>query len=178
MLRCLKQISKRLFIGGGLIVSQFLLGCVSVDQILIPPVPKKAEGLQFTSPSSYPKSDFKEVKNSTVDLAWQNTKNGNTIAYLSECNPKTDPSLKAMEAENLAALTNVEIVETNDTNYNEREALISTVNGQVDGVEVRIRQVIFKKNGCNFTLSYVGRRKFFDKDEKTFKLFVEGFKAP
>ena len=151
-----------------------LSSCVSVDTILAPSPPKKAEGLNFNEPSF----DFKSIKNNTVDRAWQDSKNGNTIAFLSECNAKTDPSLKEMENENLAAMTNVNITENRDTTYNEREALFSSVNGQVDGVEVRMRLVLFKKDNCNYTLSYVGRKKHFPSDEKIFNDFVEGFKAP
>ena len=157
-----------------LILGLCVSGCVSVDTILAPAPPKKAEGLNYSEPAF----DFKTIKNNTVDHAWQDSKNGNTIAFLSECNAKTDPSLKEMENENLAAMTNVEITENRDTTFNEREALFSTVNGQVDGVEVRMRLVLFKKDNCNYTLSYVGRKKHFAKDEKIFNDFVEGFKAP
>ena len=152
----------------------FAAGCVSIDNPLAAPIPKKATDLFFTVPAH----EFKEIKNNTVDRAWQDTKNGNTIAYLSECNAKTESSLKGMEAENLAALTNVEITDSKEYIFNEREALMTTVNGQVDGVDIKLRLVIFKKNGCNFTLSFVGRKKFFGQGEKIFKSFVEDFKAP
>ena len=159
---------------GGLTFIVYLTstGCVSVD--VLPPAPKKATDVKIKVPTK----DFKEIINSSVDRAWQNDKNGNTIAYLSECNSKSDPTLKAIETENLTALTNVEVIESKSDNFNDREALFSSVKGQVDGVPVKMRLIIFKKNGCNYTLSYVGRSKFFDHDVDTFKTFTEGFSTP
>ena len=154
--------------------SAIFSGCFSVDTLLAPPAPKKADGLVLNPP----KNNFKEIKNSTVDQAWQNSKNGNTIAYLSECFVKADIPLKTIEEENLEAMTNIEVVEDQDTTYNDREALFSTVNGKVDGVDVRLRLILFKKNSCTYTLSYVGRTKYFLVDENAFKTFVEDFKAP
>ena len=153
-------------------LSVILFGCVSVN--LDSGVTKKAEKIELTEPTL----NFVKIKNKTVDQAWQNVKNGNTIAYLSECNSKSDPTLKTLQDENLSALTNIEIIDSKELTFNDREALLTTANGLVDGVGIRIRLLIFKKNGCNYTVSFVGRKKFFLADEMSFSKFIEGFKAP
>jgi hypothetical protein len=164
--------SKRLLNLSAILTLLVCSACVSVDLGL--GKAQKADGITFASPTGH----FKKISNSTVDSAWQDSVNGNTLAFLSECNSKTDLTLKTIEAENLAALTNIVIVESKDFTYNDRDALRTIVNGQVDGVPVRMEVVIFKKNNCNYTLSFVGREKYFKSDEAQFNNFVEGFRAP
>jgi hypothetical protein len=148
------------------------VACVSVN--LDSGKTSKASGVRFSEPNS----PFKKIDNPTVDHGWQNPQSGNTIAYLSECNAKADVTLAAMEGENISALTNAKIVKTENRNYNGRESKESTVEGLVDGIPVKMALLVFKKNGCNYTLSYVGRKKYFEADLPRYKTFKEKFNAP
>lgn len=149
-----------------------LLGCVSVN--IDGGKPVKSTDVKFQEP----KNPFKKISNSTVDVAWQNTKNGNTIAYLSECKLKADISLQTMETESLAALANLKVNKSEVKEYNEREAKEVIAEGQVDGIPVKIKLMLLKKNECNYTFSYVGRKKFFDSDMSVYQQFLDGFQAP
>lgn len=149
-----------------------LTGCAS----LIFPNPKitKAKDLKFVAPAT----PYSQIKNDNVDFVWQNSKNGNSLAFLSECSEQHDPALKTIEAENLSALSNIQIIDSKNETYNDRESLQLTTDGQVDGIPIRMSLVIFKKNSCSFTITYVGRQKHFASDLAVFKTFKENFKVP
>lgn len=152
----------------------FLLfaGCVSVS--LNTGKAKKAEGLVFTAP----KDPFRSLKAENADQAWQSEKTGNTIAFLSECQLPSDVDLRTIESDSLTALSQIKIISSYTGNYNNRESLDTLAEGQVDGVPVQLRLTVFKKNGCNYTLSYVGTKNSFEKELKEFEALKESFKAP
>jgi hypothetical protein len=160
------------FILSAFAFSTFLTGCVSVS--LSGEQAKKAKDFNYEAPAA----PFVELKNETVDKAWLNQKNGNTMAFLSECGSKHEPSLKTMEAENLSALTNLQILDSKNEQYNDRESIETTAKGQVDGIPINMTVLLFKKNSCNFTITYVGRQKVFADDIKKYKQFKEKFKVP
>jgi hypothetical protein len=62
--------------------------------------------------------------------------------------------------------------------FNGREALSNEVEGLVDGVRTRIHAVVFKKNNCLYTLSYIGVAPAYPKDHPHFDEFLRSFKAP
>jgi hypothetical protein len=86
--------------------------------------------------------------------------------------------LKGLESEALSALNNMQVISHESWTYNDREALRSMSEGQVDGVSVKMSLVIFKKNNCSFTLSYVGRSSLFPANQTEFSAFVERFQVP
>ncbi|MGZ3798128.1 MAG: hypothetical protein ACXVB1_17280, partial [Pseudobdellovibrionaceae bacterium] len=105
-------------------------------------------------------------------------KTGNTISFLSDCNGNVDPTLEQLENESLAVLDKLKILETKNFNFNGREGLRTQAQGEVDGVPVQTELIVFKKNNCNYTLSYGGVLKSFSLEKKYFDIFIESFKAP
>lgn len=148
------------------------ISCVSVD--LKPKAPTKSEVYEY----SEPKNPFEEMISDHADHAWQNQKTGNTIAVLSECSESRDPSLASIEGETINALTNPQKIKTNEIQFSSRGGLRTVVEGQVDGVTVKMDVLTFKKNSCSYTLSYIGRSKGFEKDQSAFEEFLKGFKVP
>ncbi len=163
---------KNIFI---LFILFFLNGCLSFDlgQIISPPV-EKSDKVKVTVPSE----KYEEINNKIVDRAWQNKKNGNTIAYFSECNSPSDNSIENIEKENIKAIINAKVIERKMVDYNSRKALVSIVSGQFNKDQIKVKIVLFKKNGCIFTISYVSRAIFYAADERIFQKFVEDFKIP
>lgn len=149
----------------------FTAACVSVK---IPTsTGTKATGVKTEDPPS----PYEEIKSPSADKAWLSGKTGNTISYLSDCNAG-DPTLQQLETESLMGLSKLKILDSKDTNFNGREALSTLAQGEVDGVSVKTELVVFKKNNCNYTLSYGGLTKNFDKERNAFQKFLEGFRAP
>ena len=155
-----------------LILNLLLSGCVSVKIGGAKGVP--ASGVVLEEPTA----PFKEIKSANADRAWLSGKTGNTISYFSECGNSADPSLQQLQDDALTALVDYKVVKEQDLTFNDRAAHKVTAQGQVDGVDVQISLLVFKRNGCNFTLSYGGVQKNFSKEEAVFQKFNDKFKAP
>lgn len=153
-------------------VPVFFVGCVSVS--LAPTPATRAEKVAFQAPPS----PFIPIKTESADKAWQSKKTGNTLAYLSECSPSLDTQLKTLEQESLNALIDLKILKSVNNSFGDRDALETLAEGKVDGVPVRVSLLTFQKNGCNYILSYMGRRTKFDAEATTFDHFKESFKVP
>ena len=148
-----------------------MAGCVSVR--LGDGKTEKAKGVQFQSPGG----NFSSISEDHVDSAWRNQKTGNAISYLSECGPN-DPSLESVTRGILSGFSKHDVMEETRTEYNNREALITTFKAPVDGVPSQSELVVFKKNGCVYILTYVALEKTFRDDHSTFQKFLREFKAP
>lgn len=147
-------------------------GCVSIH--LGSSKPEKSQGVNFRPPGS----PFEALANSKADGAWQNKSNGNSISYLSTCNDPADPSLEAVSQELFSGLTDMKVLHSETTSFNEREALDTEVVGELDGVTTHIQSVVFKKNNCLYTLSYIGVARSFAEDRGKFDDFKKSFEAP
>lgn len=134
---------------------------------------KRAEDVKFEPPPA----PFKELSARDADSAWQNKRNGNTISYLSTCNDPADPPLESLQSEMLSALEDLRVLRSETRTYNAREALATEAEGMVDGIPTRIETMIFKKNDCIFTLSFVGLSKTFVEDQNRFHEFLNHFEA-
>lgn len=132
-----------------------------------------AKDLKYADPAA----PFKEIKVASGDKAWLSGKTGNTISFLSDCNGSADPTLQQIEGDSLVVLDKLKILSTQNFEFNGRDALRTEAQGEVDGVPVKTLLVVFKKNGCNFTLSYGGVAKTFDSEKSYFDKFLESFKA-
>ena len=149
-----------------------LSGCVSVQ--LSPSKILKAKDINLNAPEK----PFEKIDSNQVDQAWQSKKTGNTIAYLSECRDDKDEPLTSTEAEALKSLNQVKIISSQAGSYNDRESLYTNATGFVDGVAVETHLLHFKKNGCLYSLMYLGRQKLLKSEINYFEKFKEGFKAP
>lgn len=133
-----------------------------------------AQGVSY----SQPEKPFEEIKLKDADHAWQNKDNGNTISYLSTCNDPADPSLKAARGDFLASLNSLKIISESESEFNGREALATVAEGRVDGVLTKLELLLFKKNNCLYTLSYVALAKTFAENQEAYAKFSESFRAP
>lgn len=154
-----------------MLFSACVLSCVSVKIPSASGTP--AKDVKYDNPAA----PYSEIKVNTADKAWLSSSTGNTISFLSECNSSEDPSLEELANDNLGVLDNLKILKSDKGEFNGREALFTIAQGDVDGVLVGTRLVIFKKNGCNYTLSYGGVWKTFESERKVFDGFVSSFKA-
>jgi hypothetical protein len=153
-------------------LSLLLVTCVSVQMPGGKTQP--AEGVSFQSPAA----PFKEIQSPQIDKSWQSKATGNTISYFSNCGGTADPSLESLEKDALNALNDLEVVHSEGFNFNGRAARKSLGKGQIDGVPVQLSVLVFKKNSCNYTLTYGGLEKNFKTELKAFDQFTQTFKAP
>jgi hypothetical protein len=147
-------------------------GCVSVN--IGGKKLEKSSDISFKAPTA----PFTEFEAQGADSAWRNRKNGNSISFLSTCNDPTDPPLSTLQTEMLSTLDNVRVIRSETTSYNAREALSTEAEGMVEGIKTRLELLIFKKNQCIYTLSFVGVATRFGEDQDKFHEFLKTFEAP
>lgn len=150
----------------------FSVSCVSVR--LANPEVKKADGVRYSAPGG----DFVAFSPDHLDAAWKNQKNGNSISFLSDCDPKNDPSLTSIQKGILQGIQKQEVIQSEYQKFNGRQALFTEVKGEVDGIPSQIKLVILRKNKCIYVLTYVGLNSKFAANQKEFEFFVQEFKAP
>ncbi len=149
-----------------------MVGCVSVG--ISDTKIERARAVHFRAPTS----PYAEVAHGNLDRLWKNSSNGNTISYLSECSETNDPDLVAVQTGILRGVSQLNILKSDTITYNDREALHTVATGKVDGVATTMELMIFKKNGCLYTLNYVGLASHFNKDQKIFNDFIGQYRAP
>lgn len=157
---------------GFLFAAFAMSACVSVS--ISQPPPTKAKKVGYTEPQN----PFSVISTENADKAWQSEKTKATIAYLSECQGTMDTQLKTVESESLNAVNHPTVLSSQTGIFNERESIETLAEGNIDGVPVKLALVVFKKNGCNFTLTYMGRKNRFDSEMKIFEKFKESFMVP
>jgi len=146
--------------------------CISLN--LTPQKGERSKGVQFTPPSA----PYISLSTTHADLAWQNKQNGNSISYFSTCNDPADPSLEIISNELFADMRDLNVIRRDTRLFNAREALDIEVEGKVEGVPTKVRALIFKKNGCIYTLTLVGLPPVFEEDRGRFDGFLRSFQAP
>lgn len=152
------------------IILLFILnGCVSVK--LASDKPTKANDLTYT----LPEKPFAKIESPNSDAAWVSDSLGNTISYLSECQLNSELTIDQIESESFSIINELQILDSKQIEYNQREAKQTTAQGKVDGVMIKIQLLSFKKNNCNFVLSYIGVAKNFDKEINLFDKFKQSF---
>lgn len=125
-----------------------------------------------------PEAPFKDFAAAQADRAWISEKTGNTISYISECGNQNDPSIEQIETDSLNSLSQLVPFKIETLQYNERTARFSIHKGVLDGVQVQIAMMIFKKNGCDYSISYGGLESKFKIEEHLFNNFIQNFKVP
>lgn len=146
-------------------------GCVTVN------LPKGSQGRAQSVVLQEPPKVFDSIKSESADRAWKHQKTGATISFLSDCND--DPnSLENFESESLNALKNGKILKSVSTRMNNREAQRVQVLGELEGIPMKMDLVAFRKNGCDYLLSFVAREASFNQQLNEFEKFIEGFQAP
>lgn len=146
-------------------------GCVSVT--LGPSQPGRAKDVRFASPPS----PFQRLDNTAADMAWQSPRTGNTLSFFSEC-PPAEANLESLTEEFTSILRSAEIKERRSDFFNGRESLWAQTEGTLDGIPMRIASMVFKRNGCSYLLSFVGRKSRFKEEYAHFENFLKGFQAP
>ncbi len=155
-----------------LLSTALIVGCVSIKIGGVKA--KKAEGVVFVQPSA----PFEELTLPASDHAWTNKKNGNTISYSSSCDDTAEPTLDGAKSDLLSNLTDLKIISEQNGMFNGRESASATASGTVDGVKTQVEILVFSKNNCLYSLSYVGVESSFSQNLAQYREFLQSFKAP
>jgi hypothetical protein len=156
----------------GVLLTLATSGCISLN--IGQQKGERSSGVRF-DPPGFP---FQPLEGGRADGAWQNRQNGNSISYLSSCDDPSDPALDLVMRDLFADFKDMKSLKRETTQFNGREAEVAEVEGLVDGVRTRVHAVVFKKNNCLYTLSYIGVAPSFEADHGRFEQFLGSFRAP
>lgn len=156
--------------------------CVSVN--IGPGKVEKSDGVKFTSPTI----GFHLIEKSGADAAWNNSATGSTIAYQSNCGDAAESSLESVAEDLFVGFEQSKTLKKERVPFDGREALDMEVEGKVDGVQTRVRAVVYRKNACAYVLTFVALPKSLVADTQSkpaassdvseFSKFLSSFKAP
>jgi hypothetical protein len=149
----------------------FSSSCVSVK---LGPSEKRVPSKKYSF--AEPNPVFKVLNTDFADKAWQSSITANSLVVISECGPIGDQDLKKIALEHFSALQSLEIEKEQTLPYSGREALLTIAKGQVDGVTVKMAVHTVNKNGCNYTITYLGRSEKFAQEISLMESFINGFK--
>ncbi len=167
-----KYLSKKLtFIFSITLALVSMSSCISVS---LSPKITKSEHVSFKAPGL----PFESISSPEADQAWQDRKAGNLISFLTACKDPSDPSLESIEKDLLSSVDSIKIIKSENEFFDGRESRKTLAQGTVDGIPTKMQILVFKKNNCSYSLSYVAVEKSFDQDLPTFNKFLESFKAP
>ncbi|MDZ4085033.1 MAG: hypothetical protein U1E10_18975 [Bdellovibrionales bacterium] len=158
------------------------LGCVSVN--ISPGKVEKSEGVKFQPPQA----GFREIAKSGADSAWNNPATGSTIAFQSNCGDAAETSLDSVAEDLFVGFEQAKTLKKERVPFDGREALDMEMEGKVDGVQTRVRALVYRKNDCAYVLTFVGLPKSLvadtankpaaSSDLAEFSKFISTFKAP
>lgn len=159
-----------------LLISVAFNSCVSID------ISKTNQVRDNNVKIQAPDKPYQVVPLSSVDGAWRNTETGDSISYISECDSAADPSLDSIHKGILQGIENLKIVSSEYKKYNNRQALFTKVNGELDGIGTQMQFVIFKKNQCIYVLTNISYMKSENPNgtssPRDFQMFLEKFEVP
>lgn len=101
---------------------------------------------------------------------------GATAGVAPVCEGIKDQTLESLAQQELVGLEQRETLEEKRVTVDGREAVEWVVRGSVDGVEMRVNLVVFRKDGCVYDLNLVSKPESFDAARAEFQGFVTGFR--
>lgn len=160
--------------------------CVSVN--IGPGKVEKSDGVQFQAPAAGFRQISKTEAKSGADSAWTNSATGSTIAYQSTCGDSAETSLESVAEDLFVGFEQAKTLKKERVPFDGREALDVEMEGKVDGVQTRVRAVVYRKNDCAYVLTFVALPKSLVADTASkpaasgdlaeFSKFISSFKAP
>jgi hypothetical protein len=152
----------------------FLINTVSCVSVSLPKSTRiKSENVIFHEPGK----PYKKIEDDSLDHIWRNSKNGNSISYLSNCRDQEDLNISSLYQQLKNHIDHSSEISQKLINYNFRKALKAQVKGDIDGVNTYISFLIFKKNSCTYVLSQVTLEDSYKTDSVYFEKFISEFKT-
>lgn len=139
--------------------------------------PTKAESVVYSEPAD-PFVLLKKINDEEgFDKAWKNHHSGALISYYSECYRGAEPSLKEISEVAESAFDEIKEKRSEPINIDNRTGLRTRFFGTLDGVEMSLITLVYKKNGCSYSLNFSTKGEPPAPDQLAFDEFVKKFKG-
>lgn len=120
-------------------------------------------------------AEWKKTEVKGLAVAYYHSGYGATAGVAPGCEGISDSTLESLAQQELIGLEQREMLEEKRVTVDGREAVEWVVKGSVDGVEMRVNLVVFRKDGCVYDLNLVSRPETFSQARTDFQAFVAGF---
>jgi hypothetical protein len=147
----------------------FLTGCLGGETS----VEIKNSDYQIKSPDN--NWTLLKTKSLKADHAFQNLDTGSSFYLRSSCNIYKDASLKQLTFGLVRLFENPNILTSKKGKLAKRDTQMTTLTGKMDGVTVKAKLTLLKKNSCNFDFVFISLPKFFQKDLAAYEKFLHSF---
>lgn len=152
-----------------IIVSLPFIFVSCVSSILKDAPPTFSKEIKLTEPTS----PFLKMDTS-VYPSWKNFKSGNVISIISNCND-SDSKLSTLHQIIESSLDNIKVIKEETVTLQNRPAFARNINAILDGVQIEIQSISFKRKSCGYVASLSGKLNNLTDDRKQFDLFLNGF---
>lgn len=154
-----------------LIFGLYFSACVSVK--IADKSAKKSDRFEYESPDS----GFKYIKDDAVDVAWLKKDTGSTLSVRSKCKKGLDLDLEDWLTELSESLSSGEKIKFNKIRFNNRKALQTVLNSDIEGYNNKLAITTFVKNSCHYIIALTTLSANFDTDLQYYNSFLAGFRA-
>ena len=155
-------------------VCLFSTSCMTMKKLAIKKTLERARD-STASQVKYtpPPTSYVKKKRANLDAFWFNKKNKSSISYFSNCSKENSYlTLKDVEQDVLSHVSYSKIVKTAASSRYRYSVIRTKKYNTINGVYT------LKPNACFFIFNLISPSlPVFEQEEKTFKKFIEGFKA-
>jgi len=118
-------------------------------------------------------------KDKTSDVAYQSTKSSSIISLNTACRPNIETDERSLTSYSnmlFLGVTDIKSREEKQYIHDGEPALETTIHGNLNQEEMKLRTVVIRKKDCLYDLMYISRPKYFDSEEKVFSEFANSLK--
>ena len=153
-----------------LFVSPFLfVACIS--SLLKENPPTFSSEVEYKEPAA-PFAKFKK----SVYPSWKSQKTGNVISIVSDCDPNSSLSLAQLHRIVEDSLTGLQVVNEEGAFLQDKPALVRNIKGQLDGIDIELVSVSFRRKSCGYVSSLSGKVGSVQQDRTEFDRFNQNLK--
>ncbi|MBI3073544.1 MAG: hypothetical protein HYY84_15645 [Deltaproteobacteria bacterium] len=120
-------------------------------------------------------SGFKLIAVQEAGLSFYNAPRGATIGVNVTCREADDVPLAALRDHLVFGFTERKQLSEEVISLDGREALVTRLDGKLDGVPVRLTSAVLKKDACVYDFTFAARPAAHGGDDAAFLSFVRGF---
>lgn len=118
-------------------------------------------------------------KDKNSDVAYQSTKTSSIISLNTACRPNIETDNRSLSSYSnmlFLGVTHVKSRVEKEYIHDGIPALETTLHGNLNEEEMKLKTVVIKKADCLYDLMYISRPKYFDSEEKVFSEFANSLK--
>jgi hypothetical protein len=125
-----------------------------------------------------PGPDWRPHAEKNSQVAWRHRHDPAVIQVRSQCEEHGDSSLEQFTDHLRIDFREWEVASQRFITLENREALRTTVDANLDGAPIKLELIVMKKNGCLFDLTYISAPSAFGDGMASFERVLDGFTFP